>query len=180
MFMVGVAMPFAFAARTHVATPGAAQARHALRRAAMLVLDRRPARSRRRRAVQIGFIRVLQQIAVGYLAAFLVLGQVAAHAGGSSSRPSSWLSGALDVQPLERARRPLGEGNENIGSAFDFWMLGRHYSGYYVGMNAIPSTATIIFGVMAGQHVLASRDARRTSPDAAAGRSGRDRRRAGA
>ena len=28
---------------------------------------------------------------------------------------------------------------------------GRHYSGYYVGLNAIPSTATIIFGVMAGQ-----------------------------
>ena len=54
-------------------------------------------------------------------------------------------------------------GNENIGSAFDVWMLGRHYSGYYVGMNAIPSSATIILGVMAGQHVLASRDARRTS-----------------
>ena len=30
-------------------------------------------------------------------------------------------------------------------------------------MNAIPSSATIILGVMAGQHVLASRDARRTS-----------------
>jgi predicted acyltransferase len=49
---------------------------------------------------------------------------------------------------------PWAKGNENIGSAFDFWMLGRHYSGFYVGMNAIPSTATIIFGVMAGQLIM--------------------------
>ena len=33
-------------------------------------------------------------------------------------------------------------------------MLGRNYSGYYVGMNAIPATATIIFGVMAGQLIM--------------------------
>ena len=39
---------------------------------------------------------------------------------------------------------PWAPGNENIGSAFDRWLLGRNYSGFYVGMNAIPSTATII------------------------------------
>ena len=67
---------------------------------------------------------------------------------------------------------PWAMGNENIGSAFDIWLLGRHYAGYYVGMNAIPSSATIIFGVMAGEHILGSaiRDGR---PDAAAGGSAR-------
>src|SRR5262249_12475833 len=49
-----------------------------------------------------------------------------------------------------------------IGSAFDLWLLGRNYSGYYVGMNAIPSTATIIFGVMAGQLVAERRSQRQT------------------
>lgn len=58
---------------------------------------------------------------------------------------------------------PWAPGNENIGSAFDFWMLGRHYSGYYVGLNAIPSAATIIFGVMAGELILRSTDSKRTS-----------------
>ena len=53
----------------------------------------------------------------------------------------------------------MGRGNENIGSALDFRLLGRNYSGYYVGMNAIPSTATIIFGVMAGQLILRTTDA---------------------
>src|SRR5205814_9087917 len=52
------------------------------------------------------------------------------------------------------------QGNQNIGSAFDFWMLGRYYSGFYAGMNAIPSTATIMFGVMAGQFMM---NARRSS-----------------
>ena len=58
---------------------------------------------------------------------------------------------------------PWAQGNENIGSAFDYWLLGRHYSYYYVGMNAIPSSATIILGVMAGQFVTAPREPRRTA-----------------
>src|SRR5438270_13673543 len=33
-------------------------------------------------------------------------------------------------------------------------MLHRNYPGYYVGMNAIPSAATIIFGVMAGTLIM--------------------------
>ena len=163
MFMVGVAMPFAFAARSARGDTWGSQARHALRRAAMLVLigvlldhvgaDR----------VQIGFMRVLQQIAVGYLVAFLVLGR--------SLATQAVVVGVILVayhvlwtaNPWNGPGGPWAQGHENIGSAFDFWLLGRHYSGYYVGMNAIPSSGTIILGVMAGQHVLASRDPRRTS-----------------
>lgn len=163
MFMVGVAMPFAFASRSARGDTWPAQALHAVRRAAMLVLigvlldhvgaDR----------VQIGFIRVLQQIAFGYLVAFLVLGR--------SMRTQAIVVAAILVgyhvlwvaNPWNGPGGPWAQGNDNIGSAFDFWLLGRHYSGHYVGMNAIPSSATIILGVMAGQHVRASRDPGRTS-----------------
>lgn len=163
MYMVGVAMPFAFAARSARGDSWASQAVHAVRRAAMLVLIGILLDHVGADHVQIGFIRVLQQIAFGYLVAFLVLGR-------------SWWAQALVVagilvgyqvlwmaNPWNGPGGPWAPGNENIGSAFDFWMLGRHYSGYYVGINAIPSSATIILGVMAGQHVLASRDARRTA-----------------
>ena len=163
MFMVGVSMPFAFAARTARGDAWGSQARHALRRAAMLVvigvlLDHIGADR-----VQIGFMRVLQQIAVGYLAAFLVLGR--------SLRTQALVVAAIlvayqwlwMVNPWNGPGGPWAMGNVNIGSAFDYWMLGRYYTGYYVGMNAIPSSATIILGVMAGQHILDSRDARRTS-----------------
>src|SRR6187200_2776566 len=75
MFMVGVAMPFAFAARAARGDTWGSQARHALRRAAMLVLIGVLLDHVGADHVQIGFIRVLQQIAVGYLVAFLVLGR---------------------------------------------------------------------------------------------------------
>lgn len=163
MFMVGVAMPFAFAARTARGDGWSAQALHALRRAAMLVvigvlLDHIGAEH-----VQVGFIRVLQQIAFGYLVAFLVLGrslttQAAVVATILVGYQMLWTS-----NPWNGPGGPWAQGNENIGSAFDHWLLGRHYSGYYVGMNAIPSSATIILGVMAGQFVQGSRDTRRTA-----------------
>jgi heparan-alpha-glucosaminide N-acetyltransferase len=156
MFMVGVAMPFAFARRTNLGEPWGEQFCHVLVRAFHLVLIGVLLDHFGARTIQIGFIRVLQQIAIGYVAAFFVVGR--------SFRTQGLVAAAILVgyqilwvtNPWNGADGPWAPGNENIGSAFDFWLLGRHYSGYYVGMNAIPSTATIIFGVMAG-HLIAQR-----------------------
>lgn len=163
MFMVGVAMPFAFAVRTARGDMWALQFRHAIRRALMLIvigilLDHIGAQR-----IQIGFIRVLQQIAFGYVAAFFILGR--------TWRVQALVVGAILVgyqllwmfNPWNGPSGPWAQGNENIGSAFDMWLLGRHYSGYYVGLNAIPSAATIMLGVMAGQHIHRSRDTTRTA-----------------
>ena len=163
MFMVGVAMPFAFAVRTARGDSWALQFRHAVRRALTLIaigilLDHIGAQR-----IQIGFIRVLQQIAFGYVAAFFILGR--------TWRVQALVVGAILVgyqllwmfNPWNGPGGPWAQGNENIGSAFDMWLLGRHYSGYYVGMNAIPSAATIMLGVMAGQYVHTARDTTRTA-----------------
>ena len=162
MFMVGVAMPFAFARRAALGDSWAQQLRHALFRALNLcaigiLLDHFG-----QQKIQIGFIRVLQQIASGYVCAFFVVGR--------SFRTQGLVAAALLVgynllwmfNPWNGPGGPWALGNENIGSAFDRWMLGRNYSGYYVGMNAIPSAATIIFGVMAGQWVMQRQPHRRT------------------
>ncbi|MCI0747450.1 MAG: DUF5009 domain-containing protein [Verrucomicrobia subdivision 3 bacterium] len=162
MFMVGVAMPFAFARRSALGDSWRRQFRHVLIRAVNLcaigiLLDHIGAQK-----IQIGFIRVLQQIAFGYVCAFFVLGR--------SFRTQGLVAAAILVgynllwmfNPWNGPGGPWAMGNENIGSAFDRWMLGRNYSGYYVGMNAIPSTATIIFGVMAGQLILQRRPHNRT------------------
>lgn len=150
MFMVGVAMPLAFARRSALGQPWRTQAGHAVRRALALIaigiaLDHIGAER-----VQVGFIRVLQQIAFGYVAAFFVLGRSLRTQGAVALA----ILGAYQLiwmfNPWNGAGGPWAMGNENIGSAFDFWLLGRHYSWYYVGLNAVPSTATIIFGVMAG------------------------------
>lgn len=163
MFMVGVAMPFAFAVRTARGEPWGRQFRHALRRAALLIVIGIALDHIGAQRIQIGFIRVLQQIAFGYVAAFFVLGrswrvQGAAALGLLAAYQLLWM-----FNPWNGPGGPWAQGNENIGSAVDLWMIGRNYSGYYVGMNAIPSTATIVFGVMAGQFLLHAHDRRKAA-----------------
>src|SRR5919109_1733343 len=76
MFIVGAAMPFAFAIRQARGDSWGKQFAHALKRALLLILigiflDSFQASNQDRVVVQ--FIRVLQQIAIGYVIAFLVL-----------------------------------------------------------------------------------------------------------
>ena len=162
MFMVGVAMPFALARRTALGDSWWRQFRHVLFRAFNLaflgvLLDNFGAAT-----WSLGFMRVLQQIAFGYVCAFFVVGR--------SFRTQGLVAAAILVgytllwafNPWNGPGGPWAKGYENIGGAFDRWMLGRNYSGFYVGMNAIPSAATIIFGVMAGQFILDRRPPRRT------------------
>lgn len=169
MFMVGVAMPFAFARRQQLGHSWNRQLVHALVRAINLillgwVLDNFGDDSPATHTLKLGFIRVLQQISFGYVAAFFLLGR------------AIWIQGLVAGSILvlynilwthnhwNGPGGPWAMGNQNIGSAFDYWTMKRNYSGLYVGMNAIPSTATIIFGVMAGQFLKQRRSALVTIP----------------
>ncbi|MBI1839865.1 MAG: DUF5009 domain-containing protein [Verrucomicrobia bacterium] len=167
MFMVGAAMPFAFARRAALGHSWSRQFGHAAIRAAGLcavgiLLDHFGSQK-----IEIGFIRVLQQISIGYLLAFFAVGR---------SLPTQAMAAAAILigyhalwthNPWNGPGSPWAQGNENIGSALDRWLLGRNYSGFYVGMNAIPSTATILFGVMAGQRIQQGPDPRKTCRDLA-------------
>jgi predicted acyltransferase len=154
MFMVGVAMPFALARRAALGESWGRRFRHVLVRAFNLTLIGVLLDNFGAQAWSIGFIRVLQQIAFGYVVAFFVVG--------CSYRTQALTAAAILVgytlvwmfNPWNGPDGPWARSYENIGGAFDRWLLGRNYSGYYVGMNAVPSAATIIFGVMAGQFVM--------------------------
>ncbi len=162
MFMVGVAMPFALARRTALGQSWARQFRHVLLRAFNLILIGVFLDLFGAEKFQLGFMRVLQQIAIGYVFAFFVVGR--------SFRTQGLAAAAILVgynllwmfNPWNGPGGPWAKGNENIGSALDMWLLGRYYSGFYVGMNAIPSTATIILGVMAGQLIMSRLHRRKT------------------
>lgn len=161
MFMVGVAMPFAFARRTALGDSWGRQFRHALLRAFNLLVIGIMLDNFGAGRIEIRFIRVLQQIAFGYVCAFFVLGK--------GIRTQGMVAAAILVgyqllwmfNPWNGPGGPWAKCHENIGSVFDMWLLGHNYSWYYVGMNAIPSTATIIFGMMAGQLILCTPDRRR-------------------
>ncbi len=162
MFMVGVAMPFAFARRSAIGDSWNRQFRHTLIRAFNLTLIGILLDHFGSNKIQIGFIRVLQQIAIGYVVAFFVVGRSLRTQGIAAALILVGYQLLWMFNPWNGAGGPWVKGNENIGSAFDLWMLGRNYSGYYVGLNAIPSAATIIFGVMAGQLILNTTNPRRT------------------
>src|SRR5712671_1817574 len=73
MFMVGVAMPFAFAKRRAMGATRGELFRHALRRAAGLIVVGILITCITDGKISIEFRRVLQQIAVGYVISFFLL-----------------------------------------------------------------------------------------------------------
>src|SRR5437667_228752 len=100
--------------------------------------------------VYVQFIRVLQQLAIGYLIAFLFL-----HRG-----PGAQASAAVALLVLHTAAfllfaqahslEPWDKGY-NFGVALDQWLHLPLSKGGYVTFNAISSTSTILFGVLCGE-----------------------------
>jgi predicted acyltransferase len=150
MFIVGVAMPFSFALRRARGEAWASQFFHALRRSLTLIavgffLDSFHTNPP---LVYVQFIRVLQQIAIGYLLAFLVL----------SFRPPVQAGVAVGLLVLHTAAYLVYRGGPdpwqkgvNFGVALDLWLHLPLSRGGYVTFNAISSTSTILFGVLSGE-----------------------------
>lgn len=151
MFIVGVAMPFAFAIRQERGQTWTQQFGHVIRRVILLIaigvfLDW----FHKTGPYPIRFIRVLQQIAIGYFLAFFVLGRglkvqavtavalLIVHT--LCFMGYGWIN---DIDPWVKGA--------NFGSWLDFELgLGVNRGGY-VTFNAISSTSTILFGVLAGE-----------------------------
>lgn len=173
MFIVGVAMPFAFARRRERGDSWGRQFGHAVGRALMLVAIGIFLDSIRRQAPEVQFIRVLQQIAVGYLIAFLVLDRGPAVQGAAAA-----LLLAGHTLAFLLYGRAMGvaawEPKVNLGVAIDqaihvrltSWVNALHQalfqsdcaasvwpvsSGNYVTINALSSAATILLGVLCGE-----------------------------
>ena len=148
MFIVGVSMSFSFAKRMGEGQSWWGQLGHAVLRAALLcligfVLDGR-----------IQFIRVLQQIALGYLIVFpfVPLGPwvqaiVAVFLLGGHTAAFMIHGHSLGIDPW------LAQ--QNFGRSVDLWLYEKLYilppGGNYAVFNAVSSAATIMFGVLAGE-----------------------------
>ncbi len=156
MFMVGVAMPFAFAKRQAEGESLATGLWHVLRRCATLIflsqlfvaVQSRPGEFR------FGLINVLSQIAFAYLICYLLMrldwrNQVAAAAGLLGAH---WMLFLLYPGP----DGPFSQ-TGNVGQAIDHWLLGRNYTGLYVTINFLSSSVTTLFGVWAGMLMRQSR-----------------------
>jgi predicted acyltransferase len=156
MFIVGVAMPFAFARRREHGDSWGRQFAHVLQRALALILIGIFLDSYSAQVLSIGFIRVLQQIAIGYVLAFLVLNRgpliqlltavlfLAAH------------TAAFLVYGYVTGTEPWTKGH-NVGTWLDHLAGLPFNTDGYVTFNALSSAGTILFGVACGELLRSSR-----------------------
>lgn len=148
MFMVGVAMPFAFASRAAKGKGGFWPTfAHVAWRSAVLIFLSQLFVATGSGPFKFGLINVLSQMAFTYFLSFLIMQlefrlQVGAAAGLLAAH---WL---LFLQYPGPAGPFSQEGN--VGQVIDQWLLGRNYPGLYVTINFISSTVTTLFGVWAG------------------------------
>jgi predicted acyltransferase len=148
-FMVGIAMPFAFARRISKGATFSQLFKHVAWRAFVLIVLSNVLSNfdSNRSHPQLQFINVLCQIAFGYLLCFLITRlrfsyQVVC---AFIMLAGYWALFVLFPGP-QGAFSKVG----NIGAIIDLKILGYNYPGYYTTINFIGNAATILFGYWAG------------------------------
>jgi len=148
-FMVGVAMPFAFARRISQGGTNWDVFRHVAYRSFMLILlsNLYSNWDSSNSHLSLQLINVLSQIGFGYMICFLITRmrfryQVAA---GLAMLAGFWALFAIFPGPAG----PWSQ-TGNIGAVIDRKVLGYNYSGYYTTINFIGNAVTILFGCWIG------------------------------
>jgi heparan-alpha-glucosaminide N-acetyltransferase len=148
-FMVGVAMPLAFARRLAEGASNTEIFKHVLWRAFLLiVLSNIFSNWGSTQPLKFQLINVLCQIAIGYVLCFLI-----------TRLP--WAKQAIAAAAILAAYwalyllfpSPNGPWSQygNVGAVLDLKLLGYNYSGYYTTLNAVGNGMTILFGCWTGQ-----------------------------
>jgi predicted acyltransferase len=154
MFMVGVAMPFAFARRRERGATFAQNLWHVTSRSLKLIALSHIFTLVHAHQLRFGLINVLAQIAFTYFFCFLLMQlrfrwQAVAAA---LILAGHWALFALFPGP----DGPFSK-TGNIGAVIDLAVLGRNYPGYYVTINFVTSTVTTLFGVWTGYLMMSAR-----------------------
>lgn len=152
MFMVGLAMPFSFRRRRTQEGKGSVW-KHVLYRALVLIALSQVLMSVSRGEAHFQLINVLSQIGLAYLICYAVMqlpfrGQLLAGAG------------ILAVHTALFHLFPGADGawsqTDNVGARIDQF-FGLEYSGYYVTLNFLSSTVTLLAGCWCGKLMLEDR-----------------------
>jgi len=147
-FMVGVAMPFAFARRRALGATEWRVFQHVGYRCLVLILlSNIYSNWGERSGLRLQLINVLSQIAFGYMICYFILRmrfawQVVA---GVGLLAFQWALFVIFPGP----DGPWSQ-TGNIGAGIDLKVLGYNYSGYYTTINFIGNAVTILFGCWVG------------------------------
>jgi len=150
MFIVGVSMVLSYANRQGQEQSWPRQALHACKRAALLCLLGMFLDWYGDGQLGVQFIRVLQQIAIGYLIAFAVLPLGPKVQGVTAILLLVGHSAAFMIYGRLNGIDPW-QPDGNFGQRLDMLLHLKLSGGKYVTFNAISSAATILFGVVVGE-----------------------------
>lgn len=163
MFIVGAAMPFAYARRSELGQMWSQQFGHALWRALLLIAIGAVLDTYRFKTPHLEFVRVLQQIAIGYVLAFLVLRlgpliQLLAAAGALALHTCLflWYGRLHDINPWSKEDNFGVYLDRLLGLPINPWGAVTKNAGGYATLNALSSTATILLGVVCGELLIRS------------------------
>jgi predicted acyltransferase len=181
MFMVGVALPYSLAKRAATGADGVKRGGHALLRAIALVLLGVWLSSNGTQT-NWTFMNVLSQIGLGYFFLYLLCGRslwlqglaaialLAGYWGWFAAGPlpptdfDYAVVGVKENVALLTGFESKWNMNSNVAATFDLWFLNlfprsepfKFNTGGYQTLNFIPSLATMIFGMMAGEIIRRS------------------------
>jgi heparan-alpha-glucosaminide N-acetyltransferase len=174
MFMVGVAIPYSYASRKSKGDSDGIILAHAVRRALILIALAVALGSISKRALDFEFVNVLAQIGLGYVPVFLLRGRRPAVQLGATAAilVGYWLLFALT--PVVPGSGPFTgfaahwNMNANPAHTFDLWFLNLFpraapftgNEGGYQTLSFIPSMATMVLGLVAGETLRAPADER--------------------
>ena len=156
MFIVGVAMPYSLANRKKRGQTDRQIRKHIIQRALLLLFFGWALYCISAGKIVFRFQNVLAQLSVTYLLAYLVMNK--------SARTQIIFSLILiaitefiyRIFPVEGFNHPF-VANENFGTWLDLQYGGADLYGHWVSINAIPTTAHTIWGVLAGQLLMSNR-----------------------
>ena len=177
MFMVGVSMPYSYSRREEQGSSGPGMFFHAVCRAVILVLLGVFLQSQNTDKTNWVFVNVLSQIGLGYVFLYLCLRRkfvvqliiFVLILGGYWGYFKTYTPAEdYDYASVSAAPATVYEGNfaswsknANAAHEFDVWFLNQfpqpgdsdftHNGGGYLTLNFVPSIATMLLGLMAGQ-----------------------------
>ncbi len=150
MFIVGVAMPFSFALRSNRGASWSQNFQHALRRSALLLLFGWGLYCIGPGRITFELWNVLAQLSFTYLVAFLMMRKRA------SAQITFTFCLLLLTEllyrfwPVPGFNQPFTP-DKNFGAWMDLALMGKLSGGHWVAINALPTTAHTMWGVLAGQ-----------------------------
>jgi predicted acyltransferase len=153
MFIVGAALPFSVARRSAAGESRAAITRHAVKRAALLLLLGWALYCIEPGRITFRFQNVLAQLSVTYLLAYLLMRKKFR----TQLLVSLALLAAADLIyrlfPVAGYNQPFVP-DHNFGAWFDMLISGELSGGHWVSFNALSTSAHTIWGVLAGQWLM--------------------------